>query len=185
MKVVETPLAGVIEVRPRRIADQRGWFSETWNSRTFAEAGLAFDWVQDNESLSLAAGTVRGIHFQVPPNAQDKLVRSVAGKIFDVAVDLRRSSATFGRWAGVQLDAEIGNQLLIPKGFGHAFATLTDNCRVAYKVTSHYDADTDRCIAWDDSDIGIDWPIDTAAARVSEKDRLAPLLSDVEVQLFA
>jgi len=184
VKVVDTQLPGVVEITPRRFSDQRGWFSETWNSRSFADAGLAFEWVQDNESLSLSAGTVRGIHFQVDPRAQDKLVRAVAGRIFDVAVDLRRSSPTFGRWVGVELDAEVGNQLLVPKGFGHAFATLTTNCRVAYKVTSHHDTTSDRSVAWNDPTIAIDWPIDVAAASLSDKDAIAPLFSESSLELF-
>lgn len=184
MKVDETDLPGVVELTPKRFEDDRGWFSETWNAETFAAAGLEFAWVQDNESFSANTGTVRGIHFQIAPGAQEKLVRVVSGRIFDVAVDLRRSSPTFGQWVGLELRADTGNQLLVPKGFGHGFATLTDNCQVAYKVSSVYDGSCDRSIAWDDPDIGIDWPFDTATASLSRKDQHAPRLADAP-DLFA
>ena len=184
MRVIETEFPGVVEIVPRRIADERGWFIEAWNASAFADAGLKFDWVQDNESLSLQAGTVRGIHFQASPYAQDKLVRVIAGRIFDVAVDLRRSSPTFGRWTGRLLDAERGNQMVIPKGFGHAFATLEPDCLIAYKVTAHYNQSADRAIAWDDPDIGIAWPVDTSAVSMSDKDRTAPRLQDLTAELF-
>lgn len=178
MKVEETSLDGVVQLTPKRHGDQRGWFSESWNQATLADAGIRHDWVQDNESYSAAAGTLRGIHFQIDPVAQDKLVRVVSGRIFDVAVDLRRSSASFGRWVGVELTSELGNQLLIPAGFGHGFLTLTADCHIAYKVTNRYDPATDRAVRWDDPDIAIDWPVASESVVLSEKDAAAPNLAD-------
>lgn len=184
MNVEPTELDGVVELTPPRFEDDRGWFSETWNQQKFAAAGIDLNWVQDNESLSVAVGTVRGIHFQIDPSAQDKLVRAVHGRIFDVAVDLRASSSNFGAWVGRELDSTIGNQLLVPRGFGHGFAALTPDCRIAYKVSSLYDASCDRAVAWNDPQIGIEWPVEAGAAVLSSKDAAAPLLADAP-DLFA
>jgi len=178
MKIEQTELEGVLEITPPRYEDDRGWFSETWNSEKFSAGGVAYEWVQDNESMSVSVGTVRGIHFQIEPCAQDKLVRATHGRIFDVAVDLRSSSPTFGQWVGRELSSDIGNQLLVPKGFGHGFATLTPDCRVAYKVSARYDASCDRGVAWNDPALGIDWPIAPAAAVLSAKDAAAPVIAD-------
>ena len=183
MNVTETALPGVFEIVPTRHGDERGWFRETWNRRRMLDHGLDCEWVQDNESLSTVAGTLRGIHFQVAPSAQAKLTRVVVGRIFDVAVDLRRGSAHFGRWVGVELDAASGNQLLIPEGFGHGFVTLEANCHVAYKVSNYYDADADRSLAWNDPTLAIEWPVANDAVVVSEKDRMAPRLEGVS-ELF-
>lgn len=177
--VTATAVAGVVEITPVRHGDARGWFTETWNRSELAKFGITTEWVQDNESLSVPKGTLRGIHFQRPPHAQDKLVRVIAGSILDVAVDLRRSSPTFRQHVAVTLSAEVGNQLLIPKGFGHAFCTLEDNCRVAYKVSDIYDPDCDQSLLFCDEELAIAWPIQPEAAVVSEKDREAPTLADL------
>ena len=183
MNVIQTELPGVVEIVPARHGDERGWFRETWNRQRMLDHGLDYEWVQDNESLSTAVGTLRGIHFQVAPTVQAKLVRVVAGRIFDVAVDLRRSSPSFGRWVGVELDATRGNQLLVPEGFGHGFVTLEANCHVAYKVSNRYDPDADRCAAWNDPTLAIDWPVAGDAVTMSAKDRQAPRLDDA-TELF-
>lgn len=179
-----TALDGVIEVRPARHGDDRGWFSEVWNRQAWADAGLDIDWVQDNESVSAAAGTIRGVHFQTDPTPQDKLVRVVRGRIIDVAVDLRRSSPTFAQHVAVELSAEVGNQLLVPKGFGHGFVTLETNCHVAYKVSGPYDPAADAGINFADPALGIDWGVEGADAVVSAKDLAAPLLAEADHLLF-
>jgi len=184
MEITETSLPGVIEITPPRFGDDRGWFSETWSARRMADAGIDLTWVQDNESVSAEVGTVRGLHFQTEPSAQDKLVRVIHGRILDVAVDLRRSSPTFGEWVGVELTADAGNQLFVPRGFGHGFATLEPNCRVAYKVTDFYAKDCERVVAWNDPALGIDWKIGPATAVLADRDATAPLLADAP-DLFA
>ena len=178
MQIDETALPGVLILTPRRFADARGFFSETWNRSTLAAAGIELDFVQDNHSLSRARGTIRGLHFQRPPRAQDKLVRVVRGAILDVAVDARAGSPTFGKWVGVELSAEDGRQLLVPRGFLHGFCTLTDDTEVLYKCTDTYAPDCDGAVRFDDPDLGIDWGIDPAAAVLSDKDRAAPLWRD-------
>ena len=175
-----TPLAlpEVIEIVPERFGDHRGYFSVVFNREIYAENGISGDWMQDNESLSAQRGTVRGIHYQLPPHAQAKLVRVLKGAIFDIAVDLRRSSPRFGQWAGVELSAEKGNQLFVPAGFGHAFMTLTEDTQVQYKVDAAYAPTSERSILWNDPGIGITWP--TAADPVlSGKDAEAPRLADL------
>lgn len=179
--VKATNLSEVLIIEPRVFTDRRGSFAETYNAKSFAEAtGHLESFVQDNESQS-AIGTVRGIHFQLPPTAQGKLIRVIEGSAFDVAVDLRRSSPTFGEWAGVVLSQQDHNQLWIPPGFGHGFLALTDPVRVVYKTTDFYDPATSRCIRWDDREIGIDWPIGTLPITVSEQDAAAPGLSEAEL----
>ena len=173
-------LDGLLEIRPKRFADDRGFFSETWNAAAWREAGITIDFVQDNHSLSNARGTLRGLHFQAPPSAQAKLVRVTRGSAFDVAVDLRSNSPTFRQWAGVILSAAEWNQLLIPAGFAHGFLTLEPDTEVQYKVTAPYHGPSDRGIRWDDPDIAIDWPLNGATPILSDKDRVAPLLRDVE-----
>ena len=177
MQIEQTPLPDVLIVTPRRFGDARGWFSETWNAARMAEAGLDLPWVQDNHSLSAAKGTLRGLHFQSPPRAQDKLVRCTAGAILDVAVDIRSGSPTYGRWVGVKLSAENGRQLFVPKGFLHGFLTLTDGAEVQYKCTDIYSPDHDGAVRWDDPALGIDWGI--ATPILSDKDARAPLLADI------
>lgn len=179
-----TALDGVLEVRPTRHGDDRGWFSEVWNRQAWAHAGLDIDWVQDNESLSGAVGTIRGVHFQTDPTPQDKLVRVVAGRIIDVAVDLRRSSPTFAQHVAVELSAGAGNQLLVPRGFGHGFVTLEPNCHVAYKVSAPYDPATDAGINFADPALGIDWGVDIAEAVASAKDLDAPMLAEADHLIF-
>jgi dTDP-4-dehydrorhamnose 3,5-epimerase len=173
-------LDGLVEILPARFGDNRGFFSEVWNADKMAEAGFDLDFVQDNHSYSAAKGVLRGLHFQVPPGAQAKLVRVSRGSVFDVAVDLRRDSPTFGKWAGLVLSAEKWNQILVPVGFAHGFVTLEDNSEVQYKVTAPYRADLDRAIRWDDPDIGIDWPLGPDEVELSAKDMAAPLLSAAE-----
>ena len=173
-------LDGLLEIRPRRFADNRGFFSETWNDAAWRAAGIAFDFVQDNHSLSRARGTLRGLHFQAPPAAQAKLVRVTRGSAYDVAVDLRPGSPTDRQWAGVTLSAAEWNQLLIPEGFAHGFLTLEPDTEVQYKASAVYSPGHDRAIRFDDPAIGIDWPLPAAELILSDRDRAAPLLADVE-----
>lgn len=173
-------LEGVLEIVPRRFEDSRGFFSETHNAQSLADAGIELQFVQDNHSFSKIKGTVRGLHYQLPPRAQDKLVRVVRGAIFDVAVDIRRSSPNFGKWTALEISAEKWNQFLIPKGFAHGFITLTNDTEVIYKVTDHYSPEHDRSIRFDDPAIGIHWPVPPSGVRLSDKDRDAPLLADAE-----
>jgi dTDP-4-dehydrorhamnose 3,5-epimerase len=172
-------LPELIEIIPKRFDDDRGFFSEVWNEVRFAEAGINISFVQDNVSVSRTKGVVRGLHFQAPPAAQAKLVRVSRGAIFDVAVDIRGSSATFGRWAAVTLSAEKWNQLFIPAGFAHGFVTLEEDTEVSYKVSALYSPEHDRSIRFDDPAIGIDWPVQ-GNALLSERDASASLLADVE-----
>jgi len=173
-------LGGVFEIRPARIEDSRGFFSETWSTERMVEAGFDIKFVQDNHSLSAAKGVLRGLHFQLPPAAQHKLIRVSRGSVFDVAVDIRRKSPTFGQWVGAILSADLWNQLLVPPGFAHGFLTLEEQTEVQYKVSAPYRPDLDRAIRFDDPAIGIDWPIAKDQIQLSDKDRNAPLLSDVE-----
>jgi dTDP-4-dehydrorhamnose 3,5-epimerase len=174
MEISPTLLSGVFLLQPRRFGDARGWFSETWSQARFDAAGLNHRFVQDNQSFSAKAGTVRGLHYQRPPHAQAKLVRVLRGRIFDVAVDVRQGSPTYGRWTGHELSADNGHQLLIPAGFLHGFATLEANCDVAYKVTDIYAPDCDGGIRWDDPDLAIDWHLGGLGPVLSEKDAAAP-----------
>jgi dTDP-4-dehydrorhamnose 3,5-epimerase len=171
---------GLIELVPTRHGDARGFISETWNKERLAAHGIAMDWVQDNHSFSAQAGVLRGLHYQLPPRAQDKLVRVARGRIFDVAVDIRRGSPTFGRWAGLELSAEKWNQILVPRGFAHGFVTLEPDCEVLYKTSDTYSPDHDRAIAHDDPAMGIDWPVPAEARILSARDRAAPRLADAE-----
>ena len=180
MKIEQTKLAGVVILTPARFGDARGFFSESWSVARMADAGLHFDFVQDNHSLSEAAGTVRGLHFQAPPFAQSKLVRCGRGSLFDVAVDIRKGSPTYGQWTGVELSFENGKQLLVPRGFLHGFATLEPNTEVIYKCDNPYAPECDGAVRFDDPDIGVDWQIDSNKAILSDKDRVAPLLRDFD-----
>lgn len=178
MRVEQTALPGVVILSPQRFGDARGWFCETWNASRMAEAGLDLAFVQDNHSMSAAVGTLRGLHYQAPPRAQDKLVRCSRGAILDVAVDIRRGSPTYGKWVGVELSAENGRQLLVPKGFLHGFVTRAPDTEVQYKCTDTYAPDCDGGIRWNDPDIGIDWGLGGAEPVLSDKDRAAPFLRD-------
>ena len=177
MKVERLALDGALVLTPARYGDARGYFSETWNRQRFAEAGLDTAFVQDNESLSATPGTVRGLHYQAPPSTQAKLVRVVAGRIRDVVVDVRKGSPTFGRWDAVELSAEAGNQIFVPRGFLHGFVTLAPDTLVQYKVDAPYDAAADGAVAWNDPDLAIDWGIAPEDATVSTKDAAAPAFS--------
>jgi dTDP-4-dehydrorhamnose 3,5-epimerase len=172
-------LPGVFEVRPVRHQDERGFFSEVWRQDLLAEAGIGAHFVQDNHSFSRAKGVLRGLHVQLAPFAQAKLVRVSRGSIFDVAVDVRPASPTFGKWVGLVLSAERWNQVFIPEGFAHGFLTLEEDCEVLYKATAPYAPDHERAIRFDDPEIAIDWPTAAEELTVSAKDRAAPLLRDV------
>lgn len=171
----------VLLIQSPRYRDARGFFSETYNKKVFAEAGIDLDFVQDNHSLSVSAGTIRGLHFQSHPYAQDKLVRVVKGRIVDVAVDIRRASPTFGQYVTAEISADAWNQILIPIGFAHGLCTLEPNTEVVYKVTNYYSAKHDLGIRWNDPQIGIDWPVDESCAQLSEKDKTLPFLADADV----
>jgi dTDP-4-dehydrorhamnose 3,5-epimerase len=177
MKIHNTHMLGLILIEPKRFGDHRGFFAETYSRRTFASLGVDIAFVQDNHSLSAAVGTVRGLHFQAPPHAQAKLVRCGRGAIFDVAVDIRRGSPTYGKWAGFTLSADNGAQLYIPKGFAHGFVTLEADSEIVYKCSEYYSPEAEGALRWDDPDIGIEWPI-KGNAILSEKDASAPLLAD-------
>lgn len=174
-----TPLAGVIIVTPKRHGDARGFFSETYSRRDFAAIGVDGEFVQDNHSLSATVGTIRGLHFQTPPFEQGKLVRVARGRVLDVAVDLRRSSPTFGRHVAVELSAENGRQLWVPAGFAHGFCTLEPDTEVLYKVTGYYSREHDAGLAYDDPALGIDWPLPPSGPVLSDKDRAQPRLADL------
>ncbi len=178
MKVLETKLDGVYLFEPRVFRDGRGFFMESYNEREMKELGFSFRFVQDNHSLSVVAGTIRGLHYQEDPMAQTKLVRVIRGAIYDVAVDLRKDSPTFGKWVGVILSAENYRQILIPKGFAHGFCTLVGNTEVLYKVDQFYSPEHDKGIRWNDPEIGIDWPV--SEPILSEKDMKHPFLREVE-----
>lgn len=180
MRVEATALPEVRLIAPRRHSDARGFFAETWNARAFAEAGIDTAFVQDNHSLSHRAGTVRGLHFQSPPHAQAKLVRCGRGRLFDVAVDIRRGSPRYGQWVGVELSAENGLMLYIPEGFAHGFVTREADTEIVYKCSDFYAPACDGALHWADPDIGIDWGVDPAAAVLSEKDAAAPRLTDFD-----
>lgn len=175
MQIEKTDLPDVMILTPRRFGDARGWFSETWNAERLREAGIDLAFVQDNHSFSARKGTLRGLHYQSPPRAQDKLVRCSRGAILDVAVDGRRGSPAYGNWVAVELGAENGRQLLVPKGFLHGFITLTDDCEVQYKCTDVYAPQHDGAVRWDS--VGIDWGHEDAPV-LSDKDMAAPAFAD-------
>ena len=179
LDIQPTALPGVLILTPRRFGDARGFFSESWNAKRMAEHGLHFDFVQDNHSLSAQVGTVRGLHFQSPPHAQDKLVRCGRGRLFDVAVDIRKGSPTYGQWVGEELSFENGRQLLVPAGFLHGFVTREPDTEICYKCTDYYAPECDGAVRWDDPDIGIDWGL-AGEAVLSDKDAAAPLLADFD-----
>lgn len=181
MQFIQTSLSGVVLCVPKRFTDERGFFSETYSSRDFAEAGLRYDFVQDNHSLSRRAGTIRGLHFQAPPHAQAKLVRCIRGRVLDVAVDIRRGSPTFAQSVSAELSAENGHQLLIGPGFLHGFVTLEPDTEIVYKCDDYYAPDSDGAVLFSDKQLGIDWGgIDNADAVLSEKDANAPTMAEFQ-----
>jgi dTDP-4-dehydrorhamnose 3,5-epimerase len=168
----------VMLINPKRFGDDRGWFTEVYSTKKFSDIGIADEFVQDNHSLSTPAGTLRGLHFQTPPYGQAKLVRCIRGKIFDVAVDVRRGSPTYGKWVGAELSAENGRQLYIPVGFAHGFVTLEPSTEVTYKVTNFYAPANDSGILWNDANVNIVWPLPAGVdPLLSPKDEKQPLLS--------
>lgn len=177
LEFLKLEIDGPVEIVPRKIEDERGYFSEIFRLGTFAEHVGVADFVQDNQSLSVRPGTIRGIHFQSHPAAQGKLVRCLAGKLLDVAVDLRRGSPTYGKWVSATLSPETNNQLWVPVGFGHAFCTLEPDTVISYRVTSYYSPENDRGVAWDDPDIGVEWPEIGDPETLSAKDRVQPGLA--------
>ncbi len=177
--VMDLSVSPVRLIKPRRHGDARGWFTEVYSEPAFAELGITCRFVQDNHSLSVPAFTLRGLHFQTPPRGQDKLVRCIRGRIFDVAVDVRAGSPTYGQWVGAELSAQNGHQLFIPIGFAHGFLTLETDCEVTYKCSDTYAPAHDGGIRWDDPAIGIDWPLPSGAVpETSPKDGVQPLLAD-------
>jgi dTDP-4-dehydrorhamnose 3,5-epimerase len=174
------PISGPILVKPTRIGDARGWFSETFRADQFLENAGPVVFVQHNQSMSATKGTVRGLHFQLEPMAQGKLVRCLKGAILDVAVDIRRSSPTFGKHVSAELTADNGHQLWVPPGFAHGFVTLVENTEVFYLVTSYYSPAHDRGLLWNDPALGIDWRVAEADAQLSDKDRKQPVLADLQ-----
>tara|TARA_B100001057_G_scaffold468827_1_gene528448 strand:- start:794 stop:1363 length:570 start_codon:yes stop_codon:yes gene_type:complete len=176
LEVEATTLPDVLILTPRRFGDARGWFSETWNAGRMRDKGLDFEWVQDNHSFSADVRTLRGLHYQAPPHAQDKLVRCSRGAIRDIVVDARKGSPTYGQSLVVELSAEDGRQILVPKGFLHGFVTISPDTEVQYKVTDFYDAECDGSVAWDSLDI--DWGLEGQRPILSEKDMNAPAFAD-------
>lgn len=180
MKAEALAIPEVLLLRPAVFADDRGWFFESFNEATFARVtGIQARFVQDNHSGS-ARGVLRGLHYQLPPHAQGKLVRAVRGRVFDVAVDLRRSSPSFGRWVGVELTEDGKEQVWIPPGFGHGFLALSEWAEVAYKTTAPWNAAAEQSVAWDDPVLRIEWPVGGRVPRLSPKDAAAPLLAQAE-----
>ena len=183
MKVTPTEIPAVLIVEPKRHGDARGFFSETYSRPAFAEKGIACEFVQDNQSLSGPAGVLRGLHYQLPPTAQDKLVRVVRGAILDVAVDIRRGSPTFAKWVAVELSADNWRQLFVPRGFAHGFVTLAENTEVCYKVSAPYHPQSERGIRFDDPALGIDWRVAPDNLTLSDRDRRHPSLAE-QTDLF-
>lgn len=180
MNIVQTPLSGVLIIEPKVFGDARGFFLESWNERAFAKAGLTMGFVQDNHSMSVQ-GTLRGLHYQLQ-HTQGKLVRVTAGEVFDVAVDLRRCSSTFGKWFGVALSADNKRMLWVPAGFAHGFYVVSPQAEFLYKCTDFYDPDSERTLAWDDPGVGVQWPlVPGAETLLSAKDRQGKALRDAEV----
>ncbi|WP_299964594.1 dTDP-4-dehydrorhamnose 3,5-epimerase [uncultured Roseobacter sp.] len=177
MIVEKTKLDGVAILTPKRFGDARGFFCESWNRQAMAAAGFDIDWVQDNHSMSERTGTLRGLHFQAPPHAQAKLVRCGRGALFDVVVDIRRGSPTFGQWAGAELSFENGRQILVPEGFAHGFVTLQPETEIIYKCSDFYAPEADGAVLW--SSCGVDWPLEGDPV-LSEKDAAAPALADFD-----
>ena len=179
MKIIQTDINDLIVINPKVFSDYRGWFIESYNKKVYHDNGIDIEFNQDNHSLSKEKGVLRGLHFQNDPHAQTKLVRCTRGKIWDVAVDLRKSSSTYLRWFGIELTPDNHKILLIPQGFAHGFITLEENSEVQYKVDNYYDPNADRSIKYNDPDIGIQWPLKEII--LSDKDQNAPLLKNSDV----
>ncbi|TCU17543.1 dTDP-4-dehydrorhamnose 3,5-epimerase [Rhizobium sullae] len=179
MRLETTAIDGIVAITPPRFGDHRGYFSEVFKDAWFRENVADVAFVQDNESMSAQPGTVRGLHFQMPPFSQGKLVRCLAGRIMDVVVDIRTGSPSFGKWLSQELSPENGMQLWVPPGFAHGFATLEPNSVISYKVTAPYSPQHDRGIAWNDPAIGIRWPVEEQAMVLSDKDKALPRLADL------
>ena len=177
--VKQQNLSDVIVITPAKFFDDRGFFSECWNKARLADQGIEIEFVQDNHSMSFKKGTVRGLHFQSPPHAQAKLVRCGRGRLFDVAVDIRKSSPTYGHWMGEELSFENGKQLFIPAGFLHGFITLEDDTEIVYKCSEFYAPECEGAVRFDDPVINIEWPIDVSDVSISPKDASAPLLREI------
>ncbi|MDG1530744.1 MAG: dTDP-4-dehydrorhamnose 3,5-epimerase [Paracoccaceae bacterium] len=180
MKIEALSIPDVLLITPARHGDARGFFSESWNKERMAAAGVTLDFVQDNHSMSADIGTVRGLHFQSPPHAQAKLVRCGRGRLFDVAVDIRKGSPTYGQWVGAELSFENGAQLLVPAGFLHGFSTREPDTEICYKCTDYYAPECDGAVRFDCPDIGIDWGLGDIEAKLSGKDAAAPVLADFD-----
>ena len=178
LDVRKLEIADVVELTPRRFGDDRGFFAETFNRQRLSGVGIEIDWMQDNQSYSKDIFTLRGLHYQEPPFAQDKLVRVLRGRILDVAVDIRRGSPSYGKWVAVELSAEAFNQLLVPVGFAHGFLTLEPDTEVFYKVSAPYSGSHDRSIRYDDPALAIDWPLGGKTPVLSAKDEAAPTLAE-------
>lgn len=178
MELRETEIPDVKILKPKKFGDHRGFFSETYNKKILSDLGIDMDFVQDNHSLSVEKGVIRGLHYQTPPFAQDKLVRVVHGAILDVAVDMRKSSPTFGKHITAVISADNWEQILVPAGFAHGFCTLEENTVVIYKVTNYYAPDHDTGIRWNDPELGIDWPVSDNEAILSDKDKTQPFFSE-------
>ncbi len=181
MEIQSFPIDSVKLIKPKKFGDHRGFFMETYNQKLLKEAGIDINFVQDNHSMSAQKGTLRGLHYQLEPFAQDKLVRVSSGAVLDVAVDIRPNSPTFKQYVSAVLSAENGHQLLVPKGFAHGFLTLEDHTEFLYKVSNYYAPSHDRSILWNDPELGIDWGIDLLSVILSEKDQNAPLLKNAQV----
>ncbi|MBO6783520.1 MAG: dTDP-4-dehydrorhamnose 3,5-epimerase [Alphaproteobacteria bacterium] len=180
MEISQTSIPGVLILDPGRHTDERGWLSELWNPDALGAAGLDVDFVQDNQSHNSKAGPVRGLHFQVPPHAQGKLITCLSGAIFDVAVDLRVGSPTYGRHVGLRMDADDTRQMWIPAGFAHGYCALEDNTRVLYKLTAPFAPHAAKGIRWDDPALGIAWPLEAGMELVNDRDRNLPCLADYD-----
>lgn len=179
MKVMKTAMSGLLLLEPKVFGDQRGFFFESYNENTAKSLGLSYSFVQDNQSLSVEAGVIRGLHYQLNPYAQTKLIRATSGAIYDVVVDIRKGSPSFGQWWSFILSASNHRQLLVPAGFAHGFCTLVPNTEVQYKVDAYYNPQYDRGIVWNDPAIGIDWP--TSNPVLSDKDSKHPALAEAEI----
>lgn len=180
MDVTRLAISDVLLIAPRRYGDERGWFSETFRQSALEEAGFTGKFIQDNHVRSTQRGIVRGLHFQKPPCDQAKLLRTVRGSIFDVAVDIRLGSATYGQWVGAELSAENGHQLLVPSGFAHGYCTLTEECEVLYKVTSYYAPAEEMAVRWSDPDLNIDWRVPNGEIKANARDNAANLMADLD-----